>query len=52
MKFDVLTIFPTCVYRTNLFREFTKLELKEINKIKKNTQKNTGNLISKETNIL
>jgi len=52
MKFDVLTIFPTCVYRTNLFRKLTKLELKEINRIKKNTQKNTGNLISKETYIL
>lgn len=52
MNYEVLKIFPTCIYRTSLPRKFSKLELNQIKKIKKNTYRNTGNSISEDSYVL
>jgi uncharacterized protein (TIGR02466 family) len=52
MKSEIITIFPTPVYRTSLNREITKKELLFINKVKLNTHKGDSNKSSNDTYIL
>jgi hypothetical protein len=49
---EVGNIFPTPVYTSKLEKKLTASELKFIDKNKKNTYKNDGNLTSKNNYIL
>jgi uncharacterized protein (TIGR02466 family) len=49
---NIVGIFPTPIYITNLNRNFSKKEIDFINKTKFDTYKNEGNTTSKNTYIL
>jgi uncharacterized protein (TIGR02466 family) len=49
---EVYSIFPTPLYYSNLNRDFNSTELKFVDKSKKNTHENEGNLISDNNYIL
>jgi uncharacterized protein (TIGR02466 family) len=49
---NIVGIFPTPIYITNLNRNFSKKEINFINKIKFDTYKNEGNTTSNNTYIL
>ena len=48
----IFGIFPTPIYMSKLDRKLTSLELKFVEKNKKDTIKNLGNIFSKNTSIL
>jgi uncharacterized protein (TIGR02466 family) len=52
MEATINSIFPTPIYISKLNRDFTPLELKFVNKSKKNFTKNDGNITSKNNYIL
>jgi uncharacterized protein (TIGR02466 family) len=49
---SIHSIFPTPIYFTNLYREFTKKELSLVDKCKLNVNKNESNTTSSDTYIL
>ena len=49
---NIVGIFPTPIYITNLNRNFSKKEIDFINKTKFDTYKNEGNITSNNTYIL
>ena len=51
-KYQINSIFPTPVYISKIDRKLTSLELKFVEKCKKNVFKNQGNVTSKNTYIL
>ena len=51
MKAEITAIFPTPIYVVK-FRNFTKQEIKFVNKIKKDISKNIGNIVSSDNYIL
>ena len=52
MEATINSIFPTPIYISKLNRNFTPLELKFVDKSKKNFTKNDGNITSKNNYIL
>jgi uncharacterized protein (TIGR02466 family) len=52
MEANIKGIFPTPIYISKLNRELTQLELKFIDKNKKNSYKNASNITSNNTHIL
>ena len=52
MEATINSIFPTPIYISKLNRDFTPLELKFVDKSKKNFTKNDGNITSKNNYIL
>jgi uncharacterized protein (TIGR02466 family) len=52
MEATINSIFPTPIYISKLNRDFTPLELKFVNKSKKNFTKNDGNITSNNNYIL
>jgi len=52
MEANIKGIFPTPIYISKLNRELTQLELKFIDKNKKNSYKNESNITSNNTHIL
>jgi len=49
---SIHSIFPTPIYFTNLYREFTKKELSLVDKCKFNVNKNESNTTSSDTYII
>ena len=52
MKAEINTIFPTPIYISKLDRKLTPLELKFVDKHKKDFYKNEGNITSNNNYIL
>ena len=52
MKANINGIFPTPIYISKLDRELTPLELKFVDKSKKNSHNNEGNIVSNNNYIL
>ena len=49
MKYKIDAIFPTPIYITSLGREFSKTEMKAIDKINKSIHQNESNYISDDS---
>jgi uncharacterized protein (TIGR02466 family) len=52
LKYKVDGLFPTPIYITGLSREYTKEEIKFVNKCKMDVHKNEGNIITNDTHLL
>jgi uncharacterized protein (TIGR02466 family) len=52
MNSEIMSIFPTPIYRSTLGRELTKKELSLVKKAKKESHRNEGNLTSNDNYIL
>ena len=52
MKYKIDAIFPTPIYIASLGREFSKTEIKAMDKINKSIHKNESNYISDDSYIL